>query len=272
MINTSIAASLMDKTKIHNRLSPNHYCTGSIGIVGTIENGDALKFEKLIDKIKQKCNRFGLVQVIFHSKGGDVGEAILIGRLIRNNELWTEVSSAYECFSACVLAFSGGVYRSAFGKIGIHRPYFSTLDSDLSVKAIKDKRDEVSQKIRGFLHEMDINENLVDAMMAIAPEKMKILSYPEIVQFRLDGIDPNYDEKQIAELAKLYGSTSAIIRNRKINADKCKDNFDCREAALWGISEAVYWLRLNSISKLCNESDAKKYDKCRIEVMNGIRK
>lgn len=269
---SSNAATFMDKTKVYNRISSNRYCTGLIGIVGTIERGDALKFEQLIGKIKEKCSRFGLVQIVFHSKGGDVNEAIFIGNLIRNYELWTEVSPSYECFSACVLAFSGGVYRAAFGKIGIHRPFFSNLDANLTVSAIKEKRDETTQTMRLFLKNMDINENLVDAMMAIPPEKMKILSYTEISQFRLDGIDPSYEEKQIAELAKLYGSNSAVIRQRKMVADNCKDNFECREAAFWGITVKEYNSRLLNISKLCNEYDSGSDNSCKIQVMNGTRK
>jgi hypothetical protein len=120
---------------------------------------------------------------------------------------------------------------------------------------------------------MDINTELVDAMMAIPPEEMKLLSKAELLHYRLDGTDANYDEKIIADSAHRYGTTSAIMRQRRVSSYKCGvEDYYCREATLWGISEKIYWLRLKSISKLCNENDVKKYDKCRIEVMNGIRK
>ena len=269
----AFSATIMDKTKLHKSSSASSFCSGPVGVVGKIQKGDSEKLKSLLQDLNIKCGSLSLIPVIFHSEGGDVDEAILIGQLIRSHELWTEVSSDYKCYSACILAFSGGVYRSPYGKMGIHRPYFVAIDSALSIKAIKELRDVRSQKLREYFNEMDINGALVDAMMAIPPESIKILSSAELVSFRLEGIDANYDEKVIATLAKRFGTTSAVMRKRQIAGFKCDvSDFDCREAAYWGVSLDTYKHRFERYTQVCKVNTFAELEKCKIDIMNGYRR
>lgn len=259
----------MDKTKLHtDTISP--FCTGPIGIVGTIKSGDATKLEKLINELKIKCESLGMLSVIFHSEGGDVFEAIKLGKLIRANELITAVDRQYKCFSACIIAFVGGVHRLPDGKMGIHRPYFASLSTKLTVKEIKDQRDELNKQIKDYFAEMDINIALVETMMAIPPEDMKLLSPIELTHYRLDGIDASYDEKTIAQFAEWYGTTSAIMRQRKSSSYKCDiDNYDCRAAALWGLPLEIYKVRRNQYYNSCKVTTSQELKLCEIKVMTG---
>jgi hypothetical protein len=275
------AARIIDKTYTIQG-TDDISCGGLIGVVGTIEKGDTNKLQNFLIDLKKKCSSLGVTKVMFHSKGGDVDEAIKMGLLIRSNELWTEIDSAYNCFSACILAFSGGVVRDAHGKMGVHRPYFSALEANLSIKDIKNKRNEMSIFIKNYLNEMDINESLLDEMMATPPEEMKILSPEELKYYRIQGIDANWDERNVAMLANLYGTNSATIRQRKVIADNCKLSsgnsveiqrwIDCSTAAYWGIPLKVYNDRSNKISLLCKNASNDEFKKCRVQVMTGQKK
>jgi hypothetical protein len=93
---------------------------GQIGLVmgilrGAIVNGD---YEKIKSWINPNTFAFELM-----SPGGNVDEALKIGRLLRKYEVDTE--AAYNrppCASACALIWFGGITRS--GKVGLHRPFF----------------------------------------------------------------------------------------------------------------------------------------------------
>ena len=72
-----------------------------------------------------------------------------------------------------------------------------------------------------YLSEMDVATSLVDEMISIPPESIKILSYDEMVRYRLFGYDANYEEKQTAEAAAVFGISSSEKRRRDLVAKKC---------------------------------------------------
>jgi hypothetical protein len=133
---------------------------GSFGFVleGNIEPGDYDKLRSVLGEMRvnqfylgsPSANNFYLA-----SPGGDLGEAMKIGRLVRALKLHTIVPSRwsdprtlevtvaerklknpktnYMCASACFFIFVAGIERTAdspFGDaiLGIHRPYLSASD------------------------------------------------------------------------------------------------------------------------------------------------
>ena len=83
-----------------------------------------------------------------------------------------------------------------WGKTGIHRPFFGNLEAGLSTQQIKTLRDSMNRAILAYLQEMDVSTALLDAMLAVPPEDMRILGNKELTSFRLIGSDPSWDEKR----------------------------------------------------------------------------
>ena len=82
-----------------------------------------------------------ILAVAFNSPGGNPTKAMELGRLIRGLGLATIQPRAFECASACALAFLGGTYRYAEpGAIGVHKSFFSpdtTISSADAVSSIQ---------------------------------------------------------------------------------------------------------------------------------------
>jgi hypothetical protein len=131
------------------RMDSSFGTTKGIVLEGKIEAGDFDKFKNFI------LNGNNAVELYLASPGGNLGEAIKIGLLVRMLKLSTVVPSKtltnqsrnmvverhnlkdptkdYMCASACFFIFVAGIHRSSdnFGPVilGIHRPSIS--DSDL---------------------------------------------------------------------------------------------------------------------------------------------
>lgn len=223
---------------------------------GDIKRGDSIIFANAIHVIKdqyqhsckeKKKNITPFFNIQLNSSGGEVEEAIKIGEIIRKSEFNVSVPDGAECLSSCIFILSAGVLRSAYGRVGIHRPYFSSLSKDENVQNIKNKREAILTSIKQYLEEMDVNPRLVDTMISIPPGELKILTPDELSYYRLTGIDANYEEKFIAEAASSYGLTSFEYRKRSAAAeeycaasmtlDKAARFTLCREAVLLDIFE-----------------------------------
>jgi hypothetical protein len=78
------------------------------------------------------------------------------------------------CNSACVLLFAAGVHRSFndhASKLGIHRPYLEVPAQDISPDAVKNGYRQMLRSVRDYLREMNVSEQLADAMFRVEPEK-----------------------------------------------------------------------------------------------------
>lgn len=105
---------------------------------GEIVRGDARKLAQvLID------NGPSISLINLNSPGGNVAEAIEIGEMIKALRIDTTVQKNAKCASACFFMWMNGSMRKAgwvgsrsFGTVGLHRPYFHTLqNSNASLSA-----------------------------------------------------------------------------------------------------------------------------------------
>ncbi len=145
--------------------------------------------------------------IFLASPGGNLGEAIRIGRLIRALQLSTTAPSGppegrklgealigpddlrnprmnYQCASACFLLFVSGIYRSLnwAGRLGIHRPFQMSGDAK-----IPDGNDEilngpVREAIENYFREMGVRVKYVDLMYSVPSSKLR-----QVTQAELDG-------------------------------------------------------------------------------------
>ena len=275
------------------------FCSHSYILMGEIKANDAEKFitifNNLRTKFKNKTCPFGQPLVAIDSTGGDVVEAIKLGRFIKQNALTTEMSpfrfvlknKKYEfdddlkkgqCFSACVFVLAGGVVRrvdALQNQVGIHRPYFSQIEGDLTPSAIKTSREQLNKLIRDYFEEVDINPSLLDDMLSIPPEKMRILNEAELERYRLSVDNANYEESETAKRAKEFNLTSGEFRIRSQRADaqcakqdkKNMDYLNCWSSTVLGISVQDFRSRIDKARRLCAQPSGELEPQCAREIL-----
>lgn len=110
-----------------------------------------------------------------NSSGGDVDEAIQIGRFFRKT--LSKVTATGECSSACFLIWIGGAERdidSDDPAFRLHRPrfneeYYANLDAD----SAKEQYSKLEHKVRSYLEEMGAPAILGDHMMRVPSRKFE---------------------------------------------------------------------------------------------------
>lgn len=180
---------------------------------GTITVGDSEKFKRLLSQ-----KRPFLRGVRLNSPGGDVTEAMKIGRLLRRYliQVWapdyfpgdglpslltfgSEGKLAYlckgetcTCASACALTWFGGIQRN--GRVGLHRPRPSDLASfsQLSPEEASKRYIRQTSEIRTYLAEMEAPANVIEAILST--------SSSEIISISNEGVErsPSFAEWQDA--------------------------------------------------------------------------
>ncbi len=250
-------------------------CSNSIiTIKGAILKLDAKKLENVFQKIDSKfsgicAKQFAINFVFITSDGGNIDEAINMGNVIRKHESWVFVVD--HCYSSCVFILAAGVHRDSRGAIGIHRPYFDDLSSNLTVEQIRENRDALKLKMQNYFESMDINPNLVEEMISVPPNEMKILTNDELRHFRLSADDANHEEREIAKQSKMYGLTSSEYRIRDAEADKnCTviSNWNsCRNSILFNISISDSKKRYEVMRAVCINLNSNAFIECFKRVM-----
>ncbi len=146
--------------------------------------------------------------VYIDSPGGDVQEAMKIGRFFRAFKYRVVVPKGMSCVSACVLVLVGAPDRmideEARG-IGLHRPHFpaeqfSQLNSDKAEAAQK----EAMRAVGLYLEDMEVPDKMTEAIMATRSASVKMLSGPELVSdYGFEFRSPGYEEWLIAKCGTL---------------------------------------------------------------------
>lgn len=142
---------------------------------GAIRAGDADRFAATVIRWASEIEYVNL-----NSLGGDVAEAIKIGRIVKAARLDTYVQAGATCASACFLVWLNGATRNVItlethnlkskavippGRIGLHRPFLTSLSaSDASVQA----QANAMVAVRSYLSAQFVPSRLIDAMMARA--------------------------------------------------------------------------------------------------------
>jgi hypothetical protein len=191
-------------------------CLIIVDLVGTIERGDDRRVEKIIAQINAEHPGATGITITFrpNSLGGDLDVAMAIGRDLRKWESFIFMLPGTRCVSSCVLLLAGAVFRTIYGSVEIHRPYFTQLDPKLSRQDVDAYYKAMTRQVAEYLDEMNVPRALADAMMAIPPQETHLLTETELQGYMLDQFDPVYSEQGIARQAKRYGLTSAVYRER----------------------------------------------------------
>lgn len=98
--------------------------TDYIEVEGEIVKSDLERLQRVYQGVRPTAGP-GMI-IGFDSPGGDLSEAMAMGRWIRQTKAKTGVAPHSSCASACVYAFAGGVDKYLAGELLIHRPFLAT--------------------------------------------------------------------------------------------------------------------------------------------------
>lgn len=198
----------------------------SIHYSGPIVQADVERLRSILKDAERRPNFNRHLQL--NSEGGDLNAALELGKLIRSRELITFVLD--ECFSSCVIAFAGGVWRNvvveAFGaplaRIGIHRPFSTRQTANVAER--RQEFNTLAQNVKTFLREGGVSEALWDDMVKIPPESMRVLTQEDVINYGLFGKDPAYADYVDSEEARRFGISTAEYLRRKAMAKEICDS------------------------------------------------
>jgi ATP-dependent protease ClpP protease subunit len=159
----------------------------------------------------------GRIAIWLNSPGGNLFAGMQLGRVIRKHGASTHIIDPRtllpgECYSACSLAFLGGVYRfnDNGARYGVHRASLRggprTGDPDLD--------QDLSSAIRAYVREMGVDPRLLDLWLKARPDEMYVLSQQEA---RNLGVVNNGRKTPQWSIAKDSGGSR--LEGRQVTAD-----------------------------------------------------
>ena len=186
----------------HDPFVPGSNSLGATILEGVIKQGDA---EKLATELAIAPH----YEIILASPGGDLVEAIKIGRLIRKYRVATFVpideprmqiefllkqhgitdpDHKYTCASSCFFAFVGGIYRDGNGhsplvNLGFHRPFLSNeflQTHDITTVILEENKMNIL--IRSYLEEMNVKPKYYDEILSVGQDNIRPITALEFVQ------------------------------------------------------------------------------------------
>ena len=164
-------------------------------IQGPIENG---LFDRIVLTIAE--NDRELPDVVWvQSPGGDLEEAMKIGRFLRNSfsvvrpQRPSDKQENY-CDSACaIIVLASRSYEDSDDVIGLHRPYFSPSQySGLSLSQAKNSYKSLEHAFYQYLIDMGIKERIVDRIMATSSDQIWSVTMSELLE--MNGQPPYVEE------------------------------------------------------------------------------
>ena len=136
---------------------------------GEIKKGD---YRQLIDVVVNHGKIPSMMAIT--SPGGDVIEAMKIGRFARRNHM--QIAAIQPCDSACTFIIFAAVKRVTSGKLGLHRPHYDPqYFSQLSGEAANKKYKELDGEVRKYLIEMNVPTLIIDKIMSIPSSNIEYI-------------------------------------------------------------------------------------------------
>ena len=190
-------------------------------IIKSIKIDDDIKFSTIVKKINTEKIKLHMHSIQLDSDGGNPTTAMMIGRVIRENNLNTYVAPNGKCVSACIFILISGVIRMPYGDIYVHRPSYTALvtkRSDISI-AVSDFKRNASQ----FVEDMGISDLLTDAILHTPNVGSRKLNVDELAKWEVGGFDAVNEEIIFRDYAKKLNITpDAFIKKYQLNFEYCK--------------------------------------------------
>lgn len=153
---------------------------GNVSAIGRIEPGTARDFERYLNE------QTGVKKVHLHSPGGSVSDAIAMARLIRKQNIATEVPNNAYCASSCPLLFAGGTERYA-GKnvwIGVHQVYTLPGETGTIHEGLANAQ-SISASCQEHLVEMGVDPRAWIKAMKTEKHRLYVFTQEELRTYKL---------------------------------------------------------------------------------------
>src|SRR5215471_5505885 len=137
------------------------------------------------DTVRRALHREVDFHVDVDSQGGEIFAALEIGRIMRAEGASIAVGKGASCISACVFLLMGAIERHiSGGRVGIHRP---SLRAPREGGPRQGNEDEIVEAMSGqlvlYAQQMNVPRTIIDAMMLIPPDRVKLLSAAELAAY-----------------------------------------------------------------------------------------
>ncbi|KRW59745.1 COG3904 family protein [Pseudomonas sp. TTU2014-080ASC] len=139
-------------------------------------------YETLLKGIREHPGKYQRKIAILDSIGGNVAEAMKLGRLLRETGFETLVPSNAVCQGSCVYILVAGVSKRVRGHVGVHKPYYAGSDSIHSVS----RNDGPRYSPTTYFREMGMPMGLLELMLSTQPSRMRVLTRDELVRYKLN--------------------------------------------------------------------------------------
>ena len=193
-----------------------------VTLKGSISREDVYAARLMESLVRLGRHRIADNTVSVSGEGGDADAAMELGRLLRKMGVSTYVAAGEHCLSACVFAYMGGDRRATAGQLGIHRPYFSSSGK------VPDRRSyyrRLQKRLQLFIEELDFPPSLYEAIMAVPPESLQILTTSQLKRFYLQGMSPSAEDEADAVAAGKLGMSMTEYLAHKAQARPCAGFF-----------------------------------------------
>lgn len=161
---------------------------GALTVTGTILPGSGEAFAAAVESYGEYIKTVAL-----DSPGGSVGDALAMGRLIRERGFGTSVAAGSLCASSCPLVFAGGKERVATpaSAIAVHQIYAATpADSTLASRlaaagnAMSDAQ-SMTAEISRYLIEMGVDPEVWLRALETPPDRLSYFSPDDLTRLKL---------------------------------------------------------------------------------------
>lgn len=205
-INLNTSSSMEVPAVLNNQLKVVTESSGSKTLIieGEIKQGMLGEFNRHI--LEQKGN---INKVAIFSDGGEIDEALKIGRGIRALRLATLVPIGQKelpkcdpiyqiketncrCNSACFFIYAGGVKRQG-SVIGVHRPYIKETElQQMSGSVAMSLNTNSNKQVLDYLKSMSVPHSIIDKVLFTQSASLSFLSSDDLKQ--LNGFIPELKE------------------------------------------------------------------------------
>lgn len=154
-------------------------------LTGAIAPGDA---ERIGKQISDRLAAAGaaLPRIVLNSPGGSVGDALELGRAIRDTGLATRMRATDICLSACPYLLAAGTERivTEGARIGVHQHYFGENTLLPAFTAVSDIQRGQGAVMR-YLDEMGVDPLLMQHGLVTPPDAIYLLLPEELERYGL---------------------------------------------------------------------------------------
>jgi hypothetical protein len=154
---------------------------------GDFEQGDAAAVRKAIRE-----SRGALVVAVLNSPGGNLAEALRVGRLLKDAGASTFVPSWATCASACFYAYAGGKtrYVGEGARIGVHQFSYTEAALEDANTTVRDAQ-ELTAEINLYLMSTGVSPMVGTLAGTVPPNEMLFFDYEDL---QVLGIVTSYSE------------------------------------------------------------------------------